>query len=44
MVNTGYYEYYDKTPEVKRKKRRYVNELDPNGNKADKKYKDHYGL
>lgn len=44
MVMYGYYEYYDRTDDPKRKKRKRVNELDPNASKADKRYKDNYGL
>ena len=44
MVNYSYFETYEIPEGPTRKKRKRVNELDPNGDKADKRYKDNYGL
>jgi hypothetical protein len=44
MVNYSYFATYDVPSEVKRKKRRRVGEYDPNAKKADKDYRNNYGL
>ena len=43
MVDT-YFETHEELPEIKRKKRKRVGQYDPNASKADKRYKEHYGL
>ena len=44
MVMESYILTHDEAKSVKRKKRKRVNELDPNASKTDKRYQEHYGL
>lgn len=44
MVMESYLETHDPAKPVQRKRRRRVNELDPNASKADKRYQEDYGL